>query len=89
MAAYPGNYAVPGAMWPGSVWPGEPLATAVSLFAYEGTEQLTYIAYIDVTAGHTLLATPGGIYAMQPAGLGFDYGWPSVPDDGLWSPVEG
>ena len=80
---------VPGAMWPGSAWPGEPLDAALSLFAYGGTETLTYIAYIDVTAGHTLLAVPGGTYAMQPAGLGFDYRLPSVPEDGLWTAVEG
>jgi hypothetical protein len=25
---YPGDYAVPGAMWPGAAWPGQPLVPA-------------------------------------------------------------
>ena len=89
MTAYPGNYAVPGNMWPGSIWPAEPLAVSLATFQYGGTEQLTYINYIDVQAQHTLLATPGGTYAMEPAGLGYNYGLTSVPNDGLWTAVEG
>lgn len=89
MIPYPGNYAVPGAMWPGSVWPAEPMPHGDLRTAYGGTETLTYICYIDVQAQHTLLASPGGTYDIAPAGQGFDYGLPSVPGDGLWTLVEG
>jgi hypothetical protein len=87
VTALPGNAAIPGASVPGAMQPGSITGgTVPSGYLYGGTEQLTYIDYIDTTAGHTLVATPGGgPYQIAPAGQGFNYGFAVPPPDGLWT----
>lgn len=84
MTTYPGIYAVPGAMWPGAIWPGDSVtSTPVTVEVFLGTEILIYPQYLDVVAGHTLVASPGGSYQIQVAS-----GYPGVtavpPGDGRW-----
>jgi hypothetical protein len=87
-----GSSAVPGAAWPGAGWPGVPLSTAaVTAWTFSGPEQLFYPSYIDLQAGHTLVATPGGgPYQILQAGAGDpvqDADSPVPPPDGFWSPA--
>ena len=81
-----GFNSVPGEAWPGAAWPGQPPGTATTVsYLYGGTLQVTYIAYIDTGAGHTLLASPGGVYQIAAAGQGYDYGSTVPPQDGMWT----
>jgi hypothetical protein len=83
VAAYPGNYAAPGSMQPGSIWPGDPLSAASDTYAvFTGNETLTYLQYLDVQAGRTLVAVPGGTYDVAVASGYVNVGL--LPDDGRW-----
>lgn len=85
MAAYPGNYAVPGNMQPGGTLPGQPLTASLGLYQFTGPVPLIYVCYIDAAAGHTLIAVPGQIYdILTPVN-----NLAAIPLDGLWIPVEG
>jgi hypothetical protein len=56
-------------------------------YQFIGDEVLIYPDYIDVQAGHTLVATPLSIYQMEPAGLGdptIDADNPVPPPDSNW-----
>ena len=91
MSTIPGCYDIPAIVWSGAMWPGKPwLAVTAAEYTMSGTfETFTYIAYIDVQAGHTLLARPGGTYQIAPAGQGYDYGSTVPPPDGLWAAADG
>jgi hypothetical protein len=82
MTTYPGNYAVPGTMWPGAIWPGDSITASTAVTVFLGTETYIYLQYLDVVTGHTLVASPGGSYQIQVAS-----GNPGVmlpPGDGRW-----
>jgi hypothetical protein len=83
VSTYPGFYAIPGAMFPGAIWPGDTLSAVAGEFIFTGTETLTYSQYLDVQAGHTLVAQPGGEYEIEPAS-GYPYPLPEPPGDGRW-----
>lgn len=86
MSAYPGPYAVPGSIQPGSAWPGDTLSAGTDVWAiFTGGVPLTYSQYLDVQAGHTLVAQPGGEYDIE-AASGYPYALPEPPADGRWIP---
>jgi hypothetical protein len=87
VASYPGDFAVPGNAWPGTIMLGQPLDVSLALYKFNGPVTLVYPDYIDAQAGHTLVASPGGIYDILIPGPGL--GAPAVPNDGLWAAVEG
>jgi hypothetical protein len=87
VASYPNDCAVAGNAWPGMIWLGQPLAAGLALYQFNGPETLVYPDYIDVQAGHTLVAVPGQVYGILPPAA--PLGLPCAPSDGLWTAVEG
>jgi hypothetical protein len=67
VTAYPGNYAVPGAMQPGRATPGVPAAGSISPvltgYIYLGYETLTCFNYTQVNGG-CLVLIPGDVYQI-------------------------
>ena len=83
MAAYPGNYAVPGAMWPGAAWPGDSIpASLTGLALFTGSQEYIYPQYADESIELTLVAFPWTTYDVQ--AVGGDPGLPVLPGDGRW-----
>ena len=83
MATYPGNYAVPGAMWPGAAWPGDSIPASVSgLALFTGSQEYIYPQYADESVQLTLVALPWNSYDVQ--AVGGDPGLPVLPGDGRW-----
>lgn len=84
MSTYPGSYAVPGSMQPGSIWPGDALGAGGEEFTiFTGNVPLTYLQYLDLQTGHTLVVQPGHEYAVTPAS-GYPYPLAVPPGDGRW-----
>jgi hypothetical protein len=81
--AYPGNYAVPGLMWPGFALPAQPVTGFVEgVWLFTGNYTCTYPQHIDATTEVTLVAQPGVGYDINP--VGGDPGVSEPPGDGRW-----
>ncbi len=52
-----------------------------NVFAYTGYRRVYYFKYLDIRAGHTLVADPGQQYEIQAT----ESDIPVPPGDGLWS----
>lgn len=80
---YPGDYAVPGLIWPGFMLPGQPVAGFVQgEWLFTGLYTCIYPQHIDATTEFTLTAQPGGSYDINP--VGGDPGVTEPPGDGRW-----
>jgi hypothetical protein len=53
-------------------------------FRFSGDYQILYTQYFDEATGKPLLASPGGVYEMRPAGT---WDVPVPPQDGRWEAV--
>lgn len=80
---FPGDYAVPGLIWPGFMLPGEPVTgAAAASWLFTGNYTCIYPQHINSSTEFTLVAQPGGAYDINPAA-----GNPGVsepPGDGRW-----
>jgi hypothetical protein len=83
VAAYPGDYAVPGLLWPGFALPGQPAAGLTGgEWTFTGNYPCIYPQYLDSSTELTLVAQPGGAYYITP--VGGDPGVADPPGDGRW-----
>ena len=78
---YPGDYAVPGLMWPGFALPGEPLAGFQGEWLFTGLYTCSYPQHVDALTEQMLTAQPGGAYFIRTIG---DPGVTEPPGDGRW-----
>ena len=88
MAAFPGLFSSPGAIWPGSMWPADPGPGRLPVtIGYLGDDARVYPAYRDLSTGLTLSVVPGGFYTFLPASYpqAAADGPPAVPGDGRWT----
>jgi hypothetical protein len=84
VATFPGDYAVPGLMWPGFILPAQPVTGYVTGgWLFTGNYPLIYPQYIDATTQVTLVVQPGGSYYITP--VGGDPGVADPPGDGRWT----
>ena len=54
---------------------------------YLGSETMTYMDYVDLSTGTTLVAEPGCSYDIMPSG-GHAAEMPAMPSDGRFTVVE-
>ena len=91
MVSYPGNYAVPGLIWPGFTLPGQPAAGGSAppppptTWQFTGNYPLFYPQFLDAATERMLTVQPGGTYDIMP--VGGDPGVTDPPGDGRWIPA--